>query len=76
MKRYSQRYHKTLEERLGRKKTIGNSWTWKGGGFSSTIKRDIQDIAFGHRTTNWISGGGDWNCREKHRYKIIGFYVD
>jgi hypothetical protein len=25
MKRYSQRYHKTLEERLGRKKTIGNS---------------------------------------------------
>jgi hypothetical protein len=26
--------------------------------------------------TNWISGGGNRNCKAKRRYKTIGFYID
>jgi hypothetical protein len=40
-KRYNQRYHKTLKERSRRKKTIKNSRTRKGGGYSNTKKKDI-----------------------------------
>jgi hypothetical protein len=40
-----------------RKKTTKNSRIGKGGGYSSTKKKGIQDIIFGNRTTNRISGG-------------------
>jgi hypothetical protein len=65
-----------LEEPVKKKRTKGNSWTVKGGGFFNTSRRDIQDITFGHRTTNWINGAGDHNYKAKHTYKITSFYVD
>ncbi len=72
---YNQRYHRTLKEGSRRKRTRGNSRIGKGGGYSNT-RRDIQDTTSRNRTTNWISGGGDYNCKAKGRYKTIGFYVD
>ncbi len=51
-KRYNQRYHKTLNEGVRKKKTKGNSGTRKGGSYSSTKRRDIQDMASINRTTN------------------------
>jgi hypothetical protein len=53
-----------------------NSGTWKVGGYSNTRIKDIQNIVSGNRNTNWISGGGDWNCRAKCRYKTTSFYVN
>jgi len=38
-KRYNQRYHKTLEEGVKKKKTIKNLGTRKAGGYSKTIKK-------------------------------------
>jgi hypothetical protein len=40
-----------------KKKTTKNSRIGKGGGYSSTKKRGIQDTVSGNRTTNQISGG-------------------
>jgi len=51
-RRYSQRYCRTLEEGVRKKKIKGNSRTRKGGGYSDTKKKDIQDTTFGNRTTN------------------------
>jgi hypothetical protein len=42
-RRYSQRYHKTLEEGVKKKKTRGNSGIGKGGGYS-TLEEDISKI--------------------------------
>jgi hypothetical protein len=35
-----------------KKKTVENSRRGKGGGYSSTKRRGIQDIVFGNRTTS------------------------
>jgi len=35
-----------------RKRIRGNSGTRKGGGYSNTKERNIQDTTFGNRTTN------------------------
>jgi len=35
-----------------KKKTGGNLGTRKGGGYSNTKRKDIQDTTSGHRTTN------------------------
>jgi hypothetical protein len=51
-KRYNQKYHKTLEEGSGRKKTAKNSRTGKGGNYSSIKKKDIQNTSSGNRTIN------------------------
>jgi hypothetical protein len=51
-RRYNQRYHRTLEEGLKRERTKGNSRTRKGGGYSTTRKKDIQDTTSGNRITN------------------------
>jgi hypothetical protein len=40
-RRYSQRYHRTLEERSRRKKIRGNLGIGKGGGYSSTRRKKI-----------------------------------
>jgi hypothetical protein len=51
-RRYNQKYHMTLEEGVMKKRTRGNSGIRKGGGYSSTRRRNIQDIKFGNKTTN------------------------
>ncbi len=51
-RKYNQRNHRTLKEGVKKKKTIENSGTRKGGGYSSIGRRGIQDIMFGNRTTN------------------------
>jgi hypothetical protein len=51
-KKYSKRYHKTLEEGVKKKKIGRNSRTGKGGGYSSTQKKDIQDRTSKNITTN------------------------
>jgi hypothetical protein len=43
-RRYNLRYHKTLEKGVKEKKTRGNLGTGKGGGSSSTNKRNISKI--------------------------------
>jgi hypothetical protein len=48
---------------VGRKRTRGNSRIGKGGGYYSTKKKDIQDITSRNKTTNLISGGGNWNYK-------------
>ncbi len=65
-----------LDNKARKKRTRGNLGSWKGGGYSSTRRRDIQDITFGNGTKNWISGGGNWNYRTKRRYKTTSFYVN
>jgi hypothetical protein len=50
-RRYSQRYHKTLEEGVIKKKTRGNSGIGKGGGYFSTKRRDIEDTTSRNRIT-------------------------
>jgi hypothetical protein len=42
----------TLKERVRKKRTRGNLGIGKGGGYFSTNRRDIQDITYGHQTTN------------------------
>jgi hypothetical protein len=51
-RRYIQRYHMTLKEKVMKKRTRGNLGIGKGGGYSNTSRRDIQDITYGHQTTN------------------------
>ncbi len=67
-----------------KKTTTWNLGIGKGGGYSSTIRRDIQDTTSKHRTTNWISGGGYWNYIDGDTsqnyiatsgYKTIGCYT-
>ncbi len=65
----------TLDKGVKKKKTRGNLGTRKGGGFFNTKKQNIQDLTSGHRTTNWISGGGVRNCRTKCRYRTTSLYV-
>ncbi len=66
----------TLKEGVKKKKTIRDLGIGKGGSYSNTIKRDIQDSTSGNKTTNWISEGGNQNYIAKRRYKTISFYVN
>jgi hypothetical protein len=42
----------TLKEGVKKKKTIRDLGIGKGGSYSNTIKRDIQDSTSGNKTTN------------------------
>ncbi len=66
----------TLEEGVRKKKNQREFRNRKRWGYYNTKRRDIQDITFGNRSTNWISGGGDQNYKAKCRYRTIGFCVD
>jgi hypothetical protein len=63
----------TFEKGVRKKKTKGNWRTWKGGGSSSTRRKDIQDVASRYRITNWISGGGDQTAKQNVDIKPLVF---
>ncbi len=53
------------------KRTKGNLRTRKGGGQFNIGRRDIQDTTSRNKTTNEISGGGDWNYKAKSTLKPL-----
>jgi hypothetical protein len=51
-RRYNQRYHRTLKEGVKKKKTQKEFRKGKGGGYSNTKRKEMQDITSRNRTTN------------------------